>query len=185
MNISIRAWSSKIKVRTNIFHYLSWLITLDLLNTCIRTFGLWKICQILFESWNIIMFLYPKLLFVLKILKRVLIKIWYSICYKHVCLSKHINLQNSYSLPLNIQPNIVNLFRYFKRKNHRQNFCVLCVCQSIRIDLHHFWWIIPPKKKSGEKERICYYVWNSHYSISILLGCDFATLVWHFSSSFF
>ena len=95
LNISIRAWSSKIKVRTNIFHYLSWLITLDLLNTCIRTFGLWKNCQILFESWNIIMFLYPKLLFVLKILKRVLIKIWYSICYKPVCLSKHINLQNS------------------------------------------------------------------------------------------
>ena len=120
-----------------------------------------------------------------KILKRALIKIWYSKCYKLECLSKHINLQNSYSLPLNIQPNIVNLFRYFKRKNHRQNFCVLCVCQSIRIDLHHFWWIIPPKKKSGEKERICYYVWNSHYSISILLGCVFATLVWHFSSSFF
>ena len=95
LNISIRAWSSKMKVRTNIFHYLSWLITLDLLNTCIRTFGLWKNCQILFESWNIIMFLYPKLLFVLKILKRVLIKIWYSICYKPVCLSKHINLQNS------------------------------------------------------------------------------------------
>ena len=100
LNISIKGWSSKMKIRANIYHYLLWLITLDLLNTCIRTFGLWKICQILFESWNIIMFLYPKLLFVLKILKRVLIKIWYSICYKHVCLSKHINLQNSYSLPL-------------------------------------------------------------------------------------
>ena len=111
LNISIRGWSSKMKIRANIYHYLSWLITLDLLNTCIRTFGLWKNCQILFESWNIIMFLYPKLLFVLKILKRVLIKIWYSICYKPVCLSKHINLQNSYSLPLNIQPNILNLFR--------------------------------------------------------------------------
>ena len=95
LNISIRGWSSKMKIRVNIYHYLLWLITLDLLNTCIRTFGLWKNCQILFESWNIIMFLYPKLLFVLKILKRVLIKIWYSICYKHVCLSKHINLQNS------------------------------------------------------------------------------------------
>ena len=111
LNISIRGWSSKMKIRVNIYHYLLWLITLDLLNTCIRTFGLWKNCQILFESWNIIMFLYPKLLFVLKILKRVLIKIWYSICYKPVCLSKHINLQNSYSLPLNIQPNILNLFR--------------------------------------------------------------------------
>ena len=95
LNISIRGWSSKMKIRANIYHYLSWLITLDLLNTCIRTFGLWKNCQILFESWNIIMFLYPKLLFVLKILKRVLTKIWYSICYKPVCLSKHINLQNS------------------------------------------------------------------------------------------
>ena len=95
LNISIRGWSSKMKIRVNIYHYLLWLITLDLLNTCIRTFGLWKICQILFESWNIIMFLYPKLLFVLKILKRVLIKIWYSICYKPVRLSKHINLQNS------------------------------------------------------------------------------------------
>jgi len=59
LNISIRGWSSKIKIRVNIYHYLSWLITLDLLNTCIRTFGLWKNCQILFESWNIIMFLYP------------------------------------------------------------------------------------------------------------------------------
>ena len=93
-----------------------------------------------------------------KILKRVLIKIWYSKCYKPECLSKHINLQNSYSLPpLNIQPNIVNLFRYFKRKNHRQNFCVLCVCQSIRIDLkkclHHFWWIIPPSKKNLERRK--------------------------------
>ena len=88
-----------------------------------------------------------------KILKRALIKIWYSKCYKPECLSKHINLQNSYSLPLNIQPNIVNLFRYFKRKNHRQNFCVLCVCQSIRIDLHHFWWIIPPPKKNLERRK--------------------------------
>ena len=111
LNISIRGWSSKMKIRANIFHYLSWLIILDLLNTCIRTFGQWKNCQTLFEAWNITMFLYPKLLFVLKILKRVLIKIWYSICYKHVCLSKHINLQNSYSLPLNIQPNILNRFR--------------------------------------------------------------------------
>ena len=111
LNISIRGWSCKMKIRANIYHYLSWLITLDLLNTCIRTFGLWKNCQMLFESWNITMSYIQNYFLYSKILKRALIKIWYSKCYKTVCLSKHINLQNSYSLPLNIQPNILNLFR--------------------------------------------------------------------------
>ena len=82
LNISIRGWSSKMKIRVNIYHYLLWLITLDLLNTCIRTFGLWKNCQILFEYWNIAKFLSPSSV----ILIRALIKIWYSARWKPKCL---------------------------------------------------------------------------------------------------